>query len=95
MDRLRCWRLRPCDHLGDWSAGRPGCCAVWGYRTPWGALRGARGLHRSRHRKTDPMPAWVAEVSEAITARRAEGITVIPLTDETAELFRGKGTLED
>jgi hypothetical protein len=41
------------------------------------------------------MPAWVAEVSEAITARRAEGITVIPLTDETAELFRGKGTLED
>lgn len=41
-----CWlRLRPVGFFW-WRAGNPGHCAVWYYATPWGALRGARRLHR-------------------------------------------------
>lgn len=44
---VRCWgRLRY--YRGLWSAGTEGHCRVWAYRTPLGALRGARELHGSR-----------------------------------------------
>jgi hypothetical protein len=44
-----CWaRLPRPRSLAVWNAGTPGCCAVWSYRTPWGAVAGAFGLHERK-----------------------------------------------
>ena len=51
------WRMDiswPC----YFSAGKPSCCRVWYYQTPWGAWNGARRLHvsrRPRHRIVTPV----------------------------------------
>lgn len=50
------------------SAGEAGCCAVWYYRTPWGALWAARRRHKARTRPVPPPPAWIAECSTAIAS---------------------------
>jgi hypothetical protein len=72
---IRHLRLRrPCSH--GWSAGVTGCCTVWAYSSPWGALTGAWRLHTrranaTRVRRSDAACPW--RQSEGTTGGRPVG----------------------
>ena len=42
LGRLPRWSRR-----NGWHCGTEGGCAVWGYRSPWGAWHGHRGMHKA------------------------------------------------
>jgi hypothetical protein len=50
---IRHMRLR---HGSGWSGGVIGCCSVWGYSTPWGALAGGWRMHTRYGKPTRVRP---------------------------------------
>jgi hypothetical protein len=63
---VRCWlRLRPMGIM-NWRGGQRGHCAVWGYATPLGALRGSRRLHRQQ--RGSRRSAGAPDITETFTA---------------------------
>jgi len=85
---VRCWlKIRPLG-VSAWSAGTLGHCAVHYHSTPWGALHGARRLHRLQRgsRRSAGAPD-ITTTMEAVTGPSR----VIIVTDETGERRRRGG----
>lgn len=70
------WRMDfawPC----YFSSGKPGCCRVWYYQTPWGAAYGAMRLHalRTRPKPSPEIRAWAEARATDIERFRASWST--------------------